>query len=69
MSDPLRLHALSEHTALIGTELVDDPDRAELAVITPEDLADHRRDRPAVLALPRTRPRTILRSTLQQKRC
>ena len=44
MSDPLRLRPLGEHAALVrdrlagltGAELVDDPDRAELVVMTPE---------------------------------
>jgi DNA-binding Xre family transcriptional regulator len=48
MSDPLRLRPLGEHAALVrdrlagltGAELVDDPDRAELIVMTPEDLAE-----------------------------
>jgi hypothetical protein len=48
MSDPLRMRPLGEHAALVrdrlaalaGAELVDDPDRAELVVMTPDDLAD-----------------------------
>jgi hypothetical protein len=48
MSDPLRLRLLGEYAALLhdrlaalsGAELVDDPDRAELVVMTPEDLAE-----------------------------
>jgi len=48
MSDPLRLRPLGEHAALVrdrlagltGAELVDDADRAELVVMTPEDLAE-----------------------------
>jgi DNA-binding Xre family transcriptional regulator len=48
MSDPLRLRPLGEHAALLrdrlaalsGAELVNDPDRAELVVRTPEDLAE-----------------------------
>ena len=48
MSDPLRLRPLGEHAALVrdrlaaltGAELVDDPDRADLVVMTPEDLAE-----------------------------
>jgi hypothetical protein len=63
MSDPLRLHPLGEHAALIrdrlttltGTELVDDPDRAELVVMTPEDLAELIEDAAATAAYHRTR--------------
>jgi DNA-binding XRE family transcriptional regulator len=48
MSEPLRLHPVGAHAgslrerlmALAGTELVDDPARAELVVMTPEDLAE-----------------------------
>ena len=48
MSDPLRLRPIGEHAALVrdrlttltGAELVEDPDRTELVVMTPEDLVD-----------------------------
>ena len=63
MSDPLRLRPLGEHaalvrdrlTALTGAELVEDPDRAELVVMTPEDLADLVEDAAATAAYHRTR--------------
>jgi hypothetical protein len=58
MSDPLRLRPLGEHApevrdrlaALTGAELVDDPDRAELVVMTPEDLAELIEDASATAA-------------------
>jgi DNA-binding Xre family transcriptional regulator len=58
MSDPLRLRPLGEHAALVrdrlaalaGAELVDDPDRAELVVMTPDDLADFIEDAAATAA-------------------
>ena len=63
MSDPLRLRPLGEHAALVrdrltalrGAELVEDPDRAELVVMTPEDLADLVEDAAATAAYHRTR--------------
>ena len=63
MSDPLRLRAIGEHaervrdrlTALTGAELVEDLDRAELVVMTPEDLADLIEDAAATAAYHRTR--------------
>jgi DNA-binding Xre family transcriptional regulator len=63
MSDPLRLRPLGEHAALVrarlaalaGAELVDDPDRAELVVMTPDDLADLIEDAAATAAYQRTR--------------
>jgi DNA-binding Xre family transcriptional regulator len=63
MSDLLRLHPLGEHaalvrdrlTALTGAELVDDPDHAELVVMTPEDLAELIEDAAATTAYHRTR--------------
>jgi len=63
MSDPLRLRPVGEHaalvrdrlTALTGAELVEDPDRAELVVMTPEDLADLVEDAAATAAYHRTR--------------
>jgi DNA-binding Xre family transcriptional regulator len=63
MSDPLRLRPLGEHIALVrerlaalaGAELVDDPDRAELVVITPEDLAELIEDATATAAYHGTR--------------
>ena len=63
MSDPLRLRPLGEHAALVrdrlaaltGAELVDDPDRAELVVMTPEDLAELIEDAAATAAYQRTR--------------
>jgi DNA-binding Xre family transcriptional regulator len=63
MSDPLRLRALGEHaervrdrlTALTGAELVEDLDRAELVVMTPEDLAELIEDAAATAAYHRTR--------------
>ena len=63
MSDPLRLRPLGEHAALVrdrlaalaGAELVDDPDRAELVVMTPEDLAELVEDAAATAAYQRTR--------------
>ena len=62
MSDPLRLRPLGEHAALVrnrltaitGAELVDDPDRAELVVMTPEDLAEMIEDAEATAAYHRT---------------
>jgi DNA-binding Xre family transcriptional regulator len=63
MSDPLRLRPLGEQAALLrdrlaaltGAELVDDPDRAELVVMTPEDLAELIEDAAATAAYHRTR--------------
>jgi transcriptional regulator with XRE-family HTH domain len=63
MSDPLRLRPFGEHAALVwerltalsGAELVDDPDRAELIVMTPEDLAELIEDAAATAAYQRTR--------------
>jgi DNA-binding Xre family transcriptional regulator len=63
MSDPLRLRPLGEHAALVrdrlaglaGAELVDDPDRADLVVMTPEDLAELIEDAAATAAYQRTR--------------
>lgn len=63
MSDPLRLRPIGEHaasvrdrlSALAGTELVEDPDRAELVVMTPEDLAEFVEDAAATAAYHRTR--------------
>ncbi len=62
MNDPLRLRPLGEHAALVrdrlatltGAELVDDPDRAELVVMTPEDLAELIEDAEAAAAYHRT---------------
>ena len=62
MSDPLRLRPLGEHaalvrdrlTALTGAELVDDPDRADLVVMTPEDLAELIEDAAATAAYHRS---------------
>ena len=63
MSDPLRQRPLGEHASLVrerlaalaGAELVDDPDRAELLVMTPEDLADLIEDAAATAAYQRVR--------------
>ena len=63
MSDLLRLRPLGEHAALLrdrlaalaGAELVDDPDRAELVVMTPEDLAELIEDAAATAAYQRAR--------------
>jgi DNA-binding Xre family transcriptional regulator len=63
MSDPLRLRPLGERAApvrdrlaaLTGAELVDDPDRAELVVMTPEDLAELIEDAEATAVYHRTR--------------
>ncbi len=63
MSDPLRMRPLGEHAALVrdrlaalaGAEFVDDPDRAELVVMTPDDLADLIEDAAATAAYHRTR--------------
>jgi DNA-binding Xre family transcriptional regulator len=63
MSDPLRLRPLGEHAALVrnrlaglrGAQLVDDPERAELVVMTPEDLAELIEDAAATVAYHRTR--------------
>ena len=41
--------------ALTGAELVDDPDRAELVVMTPEDLAELIEDAATTAAYHRTR--------------
>ena len=63
MSDPLRMRPLGEHAALVrdrlaalaGSELVDDPDRAELVVMTPKDLAELIEDAAATAAYQHTR--------------
>ena len=55
MSDPLRLRPLGEHAALAGAELVDDPERTELVVMTPDDLADLIEDAAATAAYHRAR--------------
>jgi DNA-binding Xre family transcriptional regulator len=63
MTDPLRLRPVGEHAALVrvrlaaltGAELVEDPDRAELVVMTPEDLAELMEDAEATAAHDRTR--------------
>jgi DNA-binding Xre family transcriptional regulator len=63
MSHALRLRPVGEHAALVrdrltalsGAELVDDPDRAELVVMTPEDLAELVEDVAATEAYHRTR--------------
>ena len=63
MNDPLRLRPLGEHAALVrdrltaitGAELVDDPDRADLVVMTPGDLAEMIEDAEATAAYRRTR--------------
>ena len=63
MSDPLRLRPLGDHAALVrdrlaaltGAELVDDPDRAEFVVMTPEDLTELIEDAAATAAYHRTR--------------
>jgi hypothetical protein len=63
MTDPLRLRPVGEHAALVrvrlaaltGAELVEDPDRAELVVMTPEDLAELIEDAEATAAHDRTR--------------
>jgi DNA-binding Xre family transcriptional regulator len=62
MSDPLRLRPLGEHAALLrdrlaalSAELVDDPDRAELVVMTPKDLAELIEDAAATAAYQHTR--------------
>ena len=65
MSDPLRLRPLGDHAALVrdrlaaltGAELVDDPDRAEFVVMTPEDLTELIEDAAATAAYHRTRDR------------
>jgi DNA-binding Xre family transcriptional regulator len=63
MSDtPLRLRPVGEHAALVrqrlaglaGAELVDDAERAELVVMTPEDLAELVEDAEATAAYFRT---------------
>lgn len=63
MSDaPLRLRPIGEHAArvrerlagLAGAELVDEAERAELVVMTPEDLADLIEDAEATAAYHRT---------------
>ena len=63
MSDtPLRLRPIGEHAELVrerlarlpGTELVDDPEGAELVVMTPEDLAELIEDAEATAAYYRT---------------
>jgi DNA-binding XRE family transcriptional regulator len=63
MSEPLRLSPVGPHAArlrerlaaLPGAELVDDPARAELVVMTPEDLAEIIEDAEATAAYHRTR--------------
>jgi len=63
MSEPLRLRPLGDHAALVrdrlaaltGAELVDDPDRAEFVVMTPEDLTELIEDAAATAAYHRTR--------------
>jgi DNA-binding XRE family transcriptional regulator len=63
MSEPLRLRAMGPHAerlrerlaALPGAELVDDPARAELVVMTPEDLAEIIEEAEATAAYHRTR--------------
>jgi DNA-binding XRE family transcriptional regulator len=63
MSEPLRLRPVGPHAArlrerlaaLPGAELVDDPARAELVVMTPEDLAEIIEDAEATAAYHRTR--------------
>jgi DNA-binding Xre family transcriptional regulator len=58
----LRLRPIGEHAALVrerlarlaGTELVDDAERAELVVMTPEDLAELVEDAEATAAYHRT---------------
>jgi hypothetical protein len=70
MSDPLRLRPLGEHAALVrdrlaaltGAEFVDDPDCAELVVMTPEDLAELIEDAAATAAYQRTRDQESCRS-------
>ena len=68
MSTPLRLRPLGEHAALVrdrlaaltGAEVVDDPDRTELVVMTPEDLAELIEDAEAAAAYHRTRDQEFL---------
>jgi DNA-binding XRE family transcriptional regulator len=63
MSEPLRLRPVGPHAArllerlaaLPGAELVDDPARAELVVMTPEDLAEIIEDAEATAAYHRAR--------------
>jgi DNA-binding XRE family transcriptional regulator len=63
MSEPLRLRPMGPHAAslrerlaaLPGAELVDDPARAELVVMTPEDLAEIIEEAEATAAYHRTR--------------
>ncbi len=64
MSDkPLRLHPIGDHAALVrkrlaelaGTELVEEAGRAELVVMTPDDLAELVEDAEATAAYYRTR--------------
>ena len=63
MSDPLRLRPFGQHAALVrdrlaalaGAELVDDPDRADLVVMTPDDLSGLIEDAAATVAYQRTR--------------
>jgi DNA-binding Xre family transcriptional regulator len=63
MSDtPLRLRPIGDHVALVrerlarlaGAELVDEAERAELVVMTPEDLAELVEDAEATAAYHRT---------------
>ena len=63
MTDRLRLRPFGQHAALVrdrlaaltDAELVDDPDRAELVVMTPEDLDELIEDATATAAYHRTR--------------
>jgi DNA-binding Xre family transcriptional regulator len=63
MSDRLRLRPIGKHaapvrdrlSALAGTELVEDPDRAGLVVMTPEDLVEFVEDAAATAAYHRNR--------------
>jgi DNA-binding XRE family transcriptional regulator len=63
MSEPLRLRPVGPHTArlrerlaaLAGAELVDDPARTELVVMTPEDLAEIIEEAEATAAYYRSR--------------
>ena len=63
MSEPLRLRPVGAHiaqlrerlAALPGAELVDDPARAELVVMTPEDLAELIEESEATAAYHRSR--------------
>jgi hypothetical protein len=67
MSDPLRLHPLGEHAALVrdrlssltGAEVVDELAQAELVVMTPEDLTELIEDAAATAAYHRAQVRSI----------